>query len=301
MKHVRAGEHGAFTRVAFEFQGVVPSSALIKTGKGNFIIIFLDTTTALSRQTLQKTTKGIQSVKFIQEASRLTANITLSFPHFKLITFSLPNPNRFVIDAYRMPSPLETSELGDALPAEPLTAKPATEKPLQIKPATKEPLQTKPETDKPLQLKPETEKLIQAKLGLEEISQAKPEVEKPLQTKPEAEKPLHTMPEAGKPLPVEPDKTVMTAPAQANQMIQTKQSSTDKNYTIEIYILALLNVLALIVIVLLSLNLLRRRPAIPKIDSERLREIFGSLLTADKSLAAIDAMIKQELKKLQQS
>ncbi|UCD90111.1 MAG: hypothetical protein JSW04_01330, partial [Desulfobacterales bacterium] len=236
LKHVRAGEHGAFTRVAFEFQGVVPSMALIKNGRGKINLIFLDTTTALPRLTLQKTTKGIQSVKFIQEASRLTANITLSFPYFKLKTFSLPNPNRFVIDAYRMSSPPKTGELGDSPQAEPLAAK--------------------PETEKLLQPKPETEKLLQTKLDIEEISQPKPEVEKPLQTKPktdkqlptkpEAEKPLQTKPEAEKPLPVEPDKAVLTAPAQANQMIQAKQSSTDKNYTIEIYILALLNVLALI-------------------------------------------------------
>ena len=219
LKHVRAGEHGAFTRVAFEFQGMVPSRALIKAGKGKFNVVFLDTTTALPRLTLQKTTKGVQSVKFIQEASRLTANITLSFPYFKLITFSLPNPNRFVIDAYRMPSPLATSEMGDALPAESLTAKPATEKHLQVKPATKEILQTKPESEKPLQTKPESEKplqtkpesdkplqpkldiekLIEAKLGLEEVSQAKPKVEKPLQTKPETDKPLQPKPEAGKP------------------------------------------------------------------------------------------------------
>ena len=238
LKYVRAGEHGSFTRVVFEFQGMVRSTAPTIIGKGNFNVIFFDMTTALPRQVLNKTTKGIQSVELIQEESRLTANITLSFPYFKLKTFSLLNPDRFIIDAYRMSSPPKTSVLEESLQAGPLNDTPDTEEPLHAEPNT--------------------------------------------------EKPLHT----------EPDKVVLTEPAGTDQMIRTKKSSIDGNYNVQIYLLALLNVLTLIIVALLSFNLLRRRPTI---DSERLSEMLESLETTDERVATIDALIKKELEKLHQS
>ena len=238
LNYVRAGEHGSFTRVVFEFQGTVRSTAPTITGRGKFHVIFFDMTTALSRQTLNKTTKGIQSVELIPEESRLTANITLSFPYFKLKTFSLSNPDRFIIDAYRMSSPPKTRELEESLPAEPLNTEPDTEGPLQ--------------------------------------------------TKPDTEEPLHA----------EPNKALLTEPAGTDQMIQTKKFSIDGNYNVQIYLLALLNVFTLIIVALLSLNLLKRKPTM---DSERLREVLGSLKTTDERIAAMDALIKKELEKLHQS
>jgi hypothetical protein len=101
----RAGEHENFTRVSFEFQDIVRSKGPIITGRGKFYVTFLDSTTSLPHRTLSRTTKWVQSIELIQEASHLTANITLSFPYFRLKTFSLQNPDRFVIDAYRMSSP----------------------------------------------------------------------------------------------------------------------------------------------------------------------------------------------------
>jgi hypothetical protein len=238
LKYIRAGEHGSFTRVVFEFDGMVRSTEPTIIGRGIFNVIFFDMTTALPRQILNKTTKGIQSVELIQEKSRLTANITLSFPDFKLKTFSLSNPDRFIIDAYRMFSLPKTSELVDSLQAG------------------------------------------------------------PLDTAPDTEEPLHAEPDTEKPLHAEPDKVVLTEPTGTDQMIRTKKSSIDGKYNVQIYLLALLNVLTLIILALLSLNLLRRRPTI---DSERLSEDLGSLETTDESIATLDALIKKELEKLHQS
>jgi hypothetical protein len=258
LKYIRAGEHGSFTRVVFEFEGMVRSTEPTIIGRGIFNVIFFDMTTALPRQILNKTTKGIQSVELIQEKSRLTANITLSFPDFKLKTFSLSNPDRFIIDAYRMFSLPKTSELVDSLQAGPLDTAPDTEESLHAKPDTEESLHAKPDTEEPLHAEPDTEK------------------------------PLHA----------EPDKVVLTEPTGTDQMIRTKKSSIDGKYNVQIYLLALLNVLTLIILALLSLNLLRRRPTI---DSERLSEALGSLETTDESIATLDALIKKELEKLHQS
>jgi hypothetical protein len=238
LKYVRAGEHGSFTRVVFEFEGMVRSTEPTIIGRGIFNVIFFDMTTALPRQILNKTTKGIQSVELIQEKSRLTANITLSFPDFKLKTFSLSNPDRFIIDAYRMSSPPKTSELVDSLQAGPLDTAPDTEESLHAKPDTEEPLHA------------------------------------------------------------EPDKVVLTEPTGTDQMIRTKKSSIDGNYNVQIYLLALLNILTLIIVALLSLNLWRRRPTI---NSERLSEVLESLEKTDERVSTIDALIKKELEKLNQS
>lgn len=238
LKYVRAGEHGSFTRVVFEFEGMVRSTEPTIIGRGIFNVIFFDMTTALPRQILNKTTKGIQSVELIQEKSRLTANITLSFPDFKLKTFSLSNPDRFIIDAYRMSSPPKTSELVDSLQAGPLDTAPDTEESLHAKPDTEEPLHA------------------------------------------------------------EPDKVVLTEPTGTDQMIRTKKFSIDGNYNVQIYLLALLNILTLIIVALLSLNLWRRRPTI---NSERLSEVLESLEKTDERVSTIDALIKKELEKLNQS
>jgi len=81
-------------------------------------------------------------------------------------------------------------------------------------------------------------------------------------------------------------------------MIRKKKSSIDGNYHVQIYLLALLNILTLIFVALLSLNLLRR---IPTINSERLSEVLESLETPDERVATIDALIKKELEKLNRS
>ncbi|MDH3566936.1 MAG: hypothetical protein OEM61_06225, partial [Desulfobacteraceae bacterium] len=63
-------------------------------------------------------------------------------------------------------------------------------------------------------------------------------------------------------------------------------------------LLAVLNILTLIILAILSFNLLRRRPTI---NSERLGEVLASLETTDERVATIDALIKKELAKLNQS
>jgi hypothetical protein len=237
LKYVRAGEHGSFTRVVFEFQGMVQSTEPDIIGIGKFSVIFSDMTTALPRKTLNKTTKGIQSVELIQKESRLTATTTLSFPYFKLKTFSLSNPDRLVIDVYKMSSPPTTSHLEESLKV----------KPINIKPDTEEPLQAKADTKKNLQ--------------------------------------------------ANPNKVVLIEPADVSQMIQTKKFSKNTNYSVLIYIFALLNVLSLIIIALLSLNLLRRRSTT---GSESLKRVLGSLETTDERIADINVLIKKELEKLHQ-
>ena len=227
--YARAGEHGTFTRVVFEFQDVVRFKSPVITGREKFYVVFLDSTTNLPRQILKKTTKGVRAVKFTREESHLTANITLSFPYFRLKVFLLPNPNRVVIDAYQMSSPPEEIGLKESLHAKPIAS------------VLTEPVEGKQTT-------------ITKKSSAEMVGG-------------------HS----------KIDPRALEKPA------------LDKAQT---YLLALLNIFTVIIIVLLSFNLLKRRSII---DSEHLSETLDSLKATDESIAAIDVMINRELKKLDHS
>lgn len=118
--HARAGEHGAFSRVVFEFQDVFQSKGPVITGRGKFYVTFLDSTTTLPSRPLNRTTEGVQSVELIPKESHLIAKVTLSFPYFRLKTFPLSNPDRFVIDAYQMSLPSKKIVAKESLHAKPV-------------------------------------------------------------------------------------------------------------------------------------------------------------------------------------
>ena len=62
--------------------------------------------------------------------------------------------------------------------------------------------------------------------------------------------------------------------------------------------LALLNFLTIVIILMLSINLLKRKSGI---HTKHPGKISESLKTVDESIAAIDAMINRELKKHDES
>lgn len=122
---VRTGKHENFTRVVFEFKNAVQFNNPEIKGKGKFSLVFLNSTTKLPRLTLYKTgkTQLVHSVEFVRQKSNLTAIVRLAFPYFILKSYALSSPDRIVVDAYWMSSPLEKSEQKASLPEEPV-AKP---------------------------------------------------------------------------------------------------------------------------------------------------------------------------------
>lgn len=262
--YARAGEHGSFTRIVFEFQDVVQAKKPVITDKGKFYLVFLDSSTTLPRQTLNKTTKGVNAVEFIQRKSHLTTNITLAFPYFRLKTFSLPNPDRFVIDAYRTsPRPKEIVKKEPA-PTEPIAR------------VFKEPAPSKQITD--------------TKKSSAEVAKSTSEIEPKTPKTPALDVSQRR---------VEKEPVIQVQPA---SQVPAKQDESPPsfygNYNVPTYLLILLNFSTVIIIALLSFNLLRRRPTI---DSDQFDEILDSLKTTDESIAAIDVMINKELKKLDHS
>ncbi|MBW1728666.1 MAG: hypothetical protein JRJ62_14060 [Deltaproteobacteria bacterium] len=102
LKYVRTAKHPDFTRIAFEFQKPAQFKEPVIDGEGKFTVVFPGSTTVLPRQILYNKTRiqTVRSIEFVQKGALLTAGITLSFPYFKLKTFSLSGPDRVVIDAY---------------------------------------------------------------------------------------------------------------------------------------------------------------------------------------------------------
>jgi hypothetical protein len=237
LKYVRTAKHQDFTRIVFEFQNTAQFNKPVIDGEGKFSVVFPDSTTVLPRRILYKTTRiqPVHSIEFIQKGTLLTAGIKLSFPYFKLKAFSLPGPDRVVIDAY-----LTTPPPKEVVQEESLHAMPSTKK-----------------------------------------SNVIPEKSPAKETK------VHAS----------PIKTQGTPGEKAGQgKLKQAESlpSTGENYNLQTYMLVLLNLLTIVIILLLSFNLLKKKSGI---NSDHLSKILDSLKTADESIAAIDAMINKEFKK----
>jgi len=258
LKYARTAKHHDFTRIVFEFENPAQFNDPVIDGEGKFSVVFPDSTTVLPRQILYKTTRiqPVHSIEFIQKGALLTAGIKVTFPYFKLKAFSLPGPDRVVIDAYLMTPPPK-----EVVPEKSLHAGPSA-KELKVIPAAKE--SSKPEMTEP--------EVIPKKSPLKETK-----------------------------VPASPIKT-QSAPAEKATQGKLKQAeslpSSGENYNLQTYMLILLNFLIIVIILLLSFNLLKKKSGI---NSEHLGKISDSLRTADESIAAIDATINREFKKHDQS
>ena len=276
LRYVRAGEHGVFTRVVFEFQATIRSKEPIITGKGTFSVVFLDVTTPIPIQTFHKITKGVHSVELVREESRLTANIKLSFPYFRLKTSIFSNPDRVVIDAYRMSSPPKISK-----PKESLHAKSNSR--VLTEPAVRARIASTKKTSTEIE---------DSHFKIDNLT-----IKKPL---------LNETPERAEEISGDQEpslsKEIHGTSSQRVSQVSAKQDksliSFNLNYSVHTYLLVLLNIFTFIIIVLLSFYLLKSRSMD---DSEHLNEILESLKTTDESIATIETMINRELKKIEHS
>jgi hypothetical protein len=337
LKYVRTAKHPNFTRIAFEFQKPARFKEPVIDGEGKFTVVFPGSTTVLPQQILYKKTRirPVRSIEFIQKGAFLTAGITLSFPYFKLKSFSLSGPDRVVIDAYSIPPTTR-----EDVPEESLQAKPSEEK-LKA-PEIKEPkamseksseeeltglitqqptvIPEKPpvkESDKPEVTEP---KLIPVKSQEGESGKLKTTKPKPITIKsPEKEigdtleikktdasditlkRAKEISVESVKKVPASPI-TIQSVSGKTAKQEQIKPAesrpSMGNNYNLQTYMLALLNFLTIVIILLLSINLIKRKSGI---HSEHSGKISESLRTVDESIAAIDTMINRELKKHDES
>jgi len=98
----RAGDHNNFTRIVFEFENFVQFMEPVIKKDGKLSVVFPNTTTLLPNQIVYRETSKVDEIQLYQRDSHLAANIALSFPDFKIKSYLLSNPERFVIDVYWM-------------------------------------------------------------------------------------------------------------------------------------------------------------------------------------------------------
>ena len=96
----RAGDHNGFTRIVFEFKNFTQFMEPVIKKDGTLSVVFPNTTTILPSRTEFGTTTRVEAIQLYQRDSHLAVNIALTIPHFKMKSYFLSNPERFVIDIY---------------------------------------------------------------------------------------------------------------------------------------------------------------------------------------------------------
>jgi hypothetical protein len=293
LKYVRTAKHQDFTRIVFEFRNTAQFKEPVIHGEGKFSVAFPDSTTVLPRQIFYRTTQiqPVYSIEFIQKQTLLTAVIKLSFSEFKLKAFSLSDPNRVVIDAYKtIPPP------GESMPEASLHSKSMAKKSMETE--IKDP-KAVPEESPAKELTrvvkkdpkgiPDKFPATQTGNTFEIKKNAASDIIQD-QIEDITKGSLNQVPAALIKSQNTPDE-----PAKQRQ-IKSPESlpSMDKNYTLQTYMLVLLNFLTIIIVLLLSFNLWKKKSGI---NSKPSGKIPDSLNTADERIAAVDAMINNELKK----
>ncbi len=107
LRYVKIGEHENYTRIVFEFKEPVRYNTPVIRPGGKIAIVFFDTTTALPRRVRVDATERVEEIAFGQQESNLNADVSMSFPRFRIKTFSLAEPDRLVIDVFRLENPVD--------------------------------------------------------------------------------------------------------------------------------------------------------------------------------------------------
>ena len=313
LSSVRTGKHETFARVVFKFQNTVQFKSPTINGKGKFSLVFLDSATKLPRLTLYKTgkTQMVQSIEYVRQKSNLTAIVRLTFPYFILKSYALSAPYRIVVDAYWMTSPTENNEQKESLPRESVTEpSPLPDKkeiPNILQKTTEktvsEPSMTPLTAKKPLLKESKTSQNASSDNKSNPLPDKK-ETPNILQktTEKTASEPSMTPLTAKKPL-LKESKTSQNASSdnKSNQMPEEKKttpSPSKGNNNTQIYLLAILDVIAGCIVLLLFFTLFKKKQTI---NIGRLCDVLDNINTSDQRITEIDDQIQSAFKKYDQS
>lgn len=104
----RAGDHDDFTRIVFEFENFGQFMEPVISREGTLSVVFPNTTTILRSPIIYRATTRVEVIRLDKRDSYLAVEIALAIPHFKVKSYLLSDPDRYVLDIYwRPPSPIE--------------------------------------------------------------------------------------------------------------------------------------------------------------------------------------------------
>ncbi len=102
LKDMRIGDHGAFTRIVFEFEEASRYHLPEISGDGIASVIFPNSSVGaiLPLEGLRERYRFIDSVELIKKEKDLVAMITVRSQNFEIRSFPLLSPDRVVLDFY---------------------------------------------------------------------------------------------------------------------------------------------------------------------------------------------------------
>lgn len=112
LKDIRVGEHETHTRIVFEHGDTIPHETLRPLAAGQLSVVFPDTELDLVRKIPIDSSKRLQEIKIWQRQNELSLVLTFAFEHFRYELSRIDQPNRLVLDVYRM-TPPETTSLSE--------------------------------------------------------------------------------------------------------------------------------------------------------------------------------------------
>ena len=104
LQDIRIGEYKSFTRIVFEFNKEFSLKVPVNTDKNKVIISFSQTRKALKRNISFDKSGPVMGIEFFQKQSNLTAVIIIEWSDFRIKSFPLSKPARYVIDIYKIKS-----------------------------------------------------------------------------------------------------------------------------------------------------------------------------------------------------
>ncbi len=288
LRYIRIGEHKGFTRIVFEFRGSALFENPVIANKGKFSVVFPDTTTTLPRQILGETTKRVKAIEFIKKKASLVANVVLSFPYFKIKSFSLSDPTRVILDINRSDKPpkniVRKEPLSNGSPLRPLVE--TQEKGERISNAPAALMQKKGTA---------TVESTKAARKPDDVTNKHPSEKAVLKTAQQT--PQQVAPQVGGGTSgkgVQKPTVQETAPVALSEEGQTSLVSSFRN--LQMYLLLALTVFSLTIVALLFFIVFGKKQ---KLDQTKSTE--GMDWATQESMAEIDTQIEDELKKIGQS
>lgn len=277
LEYIRIGEHNDFTRIVFEFSGTAVFKEPVVKGKRKVSVVFVDTTTTLPRQILSETTKRVDTIEFVQQESHLAALITFPFPYFQVKPFALSSPERVVLDVYKLKGPPEGVVFEESI-----------------------------------RQKPDVEVLTTTGENKESVERnILPAQEANRRTQEPAKDSSRPTPEGNQRPPEKPAQDVLTQAVVSSKELPTNLKAEtagsvsmpeDESITqpyrygrLQIYLLAMLTVLSVVIVGLLTFIILQKRGIF---SPEHRGAGLDSALETDETMAAIDLKIRNQFRKL---
>lgn len=140
LKNIRLGNHKAFTRIVFEFDGASTYQMPEIDGEGIASVIFPDSSVGsiIPLKNLREEYRFIDSVALSNKENNVIATIVSPCPKFEIRSFSLSNPNRVVLDFYGLKEKPAASAIVPQQPTDTIKTVEVNEEPVVLKEKARE-------------------------------------------------------------------------------------------------------------------------------------------------------------------